>query len=142
MLALALRPKGRGPYMVDFSLPILVLDDLHTMTRIVDSMLRKCGFTQIEQVHDASAALQRLRERTFLMVLSDREMPQMSGLDFVRAVRGDASIRSVPIVIMSASSAPQDAEEAIAAGANTFLTKPFTLSTLRDVIGSLLRPTG
>lgn len=118
----------------------MVVDDLHTMTRIVDSMLRKCGFTQIEQVHDGATALEMLRDRTFLLVLSDREMPEMTGLDLVRAVRADARIRSVPFVIMSASAQPKDAEEAIAAGANTFLTKPFNLTTLRDVIVNLLRP--
>lgn len=126
--------------MVDFSLPVLIVDDLHTMTRIVDSMLRKCGFTRIEQVHDGATALQRLRDRTFLLVLSDWEMPEMTGLDLVRAVRADATIRSVPFIIMSASAKPQDAEEAIAAGANTFLTKPFNLTTLRDVIVNLVRP--
>jgi len=126
--------------LVDFSLPIMVVDDLRTMTRIVDSMLRKCGFAQVEQVHDAATALRMLRDRTFLLVLSDREMPEMTGLDLVRAVRADACIRSVPFVMMSASAEPKVAEEAIAAGANTFLTKPFNLTTLRDVIGSLLRP--
>jgi two-component system chemotaxis response regulator CheY len=103
-------------------------------------MLRKCGFTDVEQVHSGEAALQKLRGRSFLLVLSDREMPEMTGLDLVRAVRADARIRSVPFVIMSASAKPEDAAEAIAAGANTFLTKPFNLTTLRDVIVNLLRP--
>ena len=125
--------------MTDFSQPVLVLDDVHTMTRIVDSMLRKCGFTNVEQVHDAATALQKLRTQPYLFVISDREMPGMSGLDFVREVRADSKIGYLPIIMMSASSNSQLAEEAIAAGANAFLNKPFTLTTLRDVFVQVLR---
>jgi len=125
--------------LTDFSQPVLVLDDVHTMTRIVDSMLRKCGFTNVEQVHDAATALQKLRTQPYLFVISDREMPGMSGLDFVREVRADSKIGYLPIIMMSASSNSQLAEEAIAAGANAFLNKPFTLTTLRDVFVQVLR---
>lgn len=125
--------------MVDFAQPVLVVDDLTTMTRIVDAMLRKCGFSVIEQVHDAAAALQRIKDRPFLFVLSDREMPNMTGIDLVRAVRADAKTAYVPFIMMSASNAPKDAEAAIAAGANTFITKPFSQTTLQDVIANLLR---
>ncbi len=125
--------------MIDFSQPVLVLDDVHTMTRIVDSMLRKCGFTTVEQVHDAATALQKLRAETYLFVISDREMPGMMGLDFVREVRADSKINYLPIIMMSANSNSKLAEEAIAAGANAFLTKPFTLTTLRDVLVQVLR---
>ena len=102
--------------MVDYVDPVLVVDDLNTMTRIVDGMLRKCGFTNVDQ------------------------MPGMNGLELARAIRADPKIRSVPVVIMSASSEPQHAEAAIAAGANFFMTKPFNLTTLKDVITQLMRP--
>lgn len=125
--------------MADLSQPILVLDDLNTMTRIVDAMLRKCGFTNIEQVHDAATALIRMREQTFMLVLSDREMPEMNGIDFVRAVRADPGIRGTPVIMMSASDDPKHAETAIAAGASVFLKKPFNLTTLRDAVAHLLR---
>ncbi len=110
-----------------------------TMTRIVDSMLQKCGFTTIEQVHDVAKALQRVRAQRYLFVISDREMPGMTGLDFVREVRADSKIGRLPIIMMSANSNSKLAEEAIAAGANAFLTKPFTLTTLRDVFVQILR---
>jgi two-component system chemotaxis response regulator CheY len=110
------------------------------MTRIVDGMLRKCGFTNVDQVHDGPTALQKLREKPYLFVVTDREMPGMNGLELARAIRADPKIRSVPVVIMSASSEPQHAEAAIAAGANFFMTKPFNLTTLKDVITQLMRP--
>jgi CheY-like chemotaxis protein len=100
--------------LVDYVDPVLVVDDLNTMTRIVDGMLRKCGFTNVDQVHDGPTALQKLREKPYLFVVTDREM--------------------------SASSEPQHAEAAIAAGANFFMTKPFNLTTLKDVITQLMRP--
>ena len=126
--------------MVDYVDPVLVVDDLNTMTRIVDGMLRKCGFTNIETAHDGPTALQKLREKSFLFVITDREMPGMNGLELVREIRADPKIRSVPLVIMSASSEAQHSEAAMAAGANFFMTKPFNLTTLKDVITQLMRP--
>jgi two-component system chemotaxis response regulator CheY len=134
-------PDGGGLTLVDYVDPVLVVDDLNTMTRIVDGMLRKCGFTNIDQVHDGPTALQKLREKSYLFVITDREMPGMNGLELAREIRADPKIRSVPLVIMSASSEAQHAEAAMAAGANFFMTKPFNLTTLKDVITQLMRPT-
>jgi len=126
--------------LVDYVDPVLVVDDLNTMTRIVSGMLQKCGFTNIDQVHDGPTALQKLREKSYLFVITDREMPGMNGLELVREIRADPKIRSVPLVVMSASSEAQHAEAAMAAGANFFMTKPFNLTTLKDVITQLMRP--
>lgn len=126
--------------MVDYVDPVLVVDDLNTMTRIVDGMLRKCGFSNIDQVHDGPTALQKLREKSYLFVITDREMPGMNGLELAREIRADPKIRNVPLVIMSASSEAQHAEAAMAAGANFFMTKPFNLTTLKDVLTQLMRP--
>jgi len=126
--------------LVDYVDPVMVVDDLNTMTRIVDSMLRKCGFVNIEQVHDGPTALQKLREKPFLFVMTDREMPGMNGLELVREIRNDPKIRSVPVIMMSASSDTKLADAAISSGANFFLTKPFNQTTLKDVITQLMRP--
>jgi two-component system, chemotaxis family, chemotaxis protein CheY len=126
--------------LVDYVDPVLVVDDLNTMTRIVDGMLRKCGFSNIDQVHDGPTALQKLREKSYLFVITDREMPGMNGLELAREIRADPKIRNVPLVIMSASSEAQHAEAAMAAGANFFMTKPFNLTTLKDVLTQLMRP--
>ena len=61
------------------------------MTRIVDGMLRKCGFTNVEQCHDGPTALQKLREKPFLFMMTDRETPGMNGLELVREIRADPS---------------------------------------------------
>jgi two-component system chemotaxis response regulator CheY len=85
--------------LVDYVDPVLVGDDLNTITRIVDGMLRKCGFTNVEQCHDGPTALQDLREKQFLFMMTDREMPGMNGLELVREIRGDPKIRCVPIIM-------------------------------------------
>jgi two-component system, chemotaxis family, chemotaxis protein CheY len=118
--------------LVDYVEPVLVVDDLNTMTRIVEGMLRKCGFQNVDQCHDGPTALQKMREKSYLFVITDREMPGMNGLELAREIRGDPKIRSVPLVIMSASSEAKHAEAAMAAGANFFMTKPFNLTTGRD----------
>ena len=73
-------------------------------------------------------------------MMTDREMPGMNGLELVREIRADSKIRNVLSIMMSASSEAQHAEAAIAAGANFFTTKPFNLTTLKDVITQLMRP--
>jgi len=103
---------------------VLVVDDLNTMTRIVYGMLRKCGFANVDQVHDGPTALQKLREKSYLFVVGDREMPGMNGLELAREIRADPKIRNVPLVIMSASSEPQHAEAAIAAAAGSQSISP------------------
>jgi two-component system chemotaxis response regulator CheY len=125
--------------MVDFSQPILVVDDLKTMTNIVESLLRKCGFTNIEQVNDPNAALQKIQANHYLLVVSDGEMPDMNGLDLLRQVRAGPKFAQVPFIIMSANTGPRYAEAAMTAGANAFLTKPFSATTLRDVIVQIFR---
>jgi PleD family two-component response regulator len=67
--------KGRDLTLVDYADPVLVVDELNTMTRIVDGMLRKGGFTNVKQLHDEPTALQKLRKKPFLFVMSDRQMP-------------------------------------------------------------------
>jgi two-component system, chemotaxis family, chemotaxis protein CheY len=105
-------------------------------------MLRKCGSANVDQVHDGPTALQKLREKSYLFVVSDREMPGMNGLELAREIRADPKIRNAPLVIMSASSEPQHAEAAIAAGAKFFMTKPFNLTTLKVVIRQSLQSGG
>ena len=126
--------------MIDFSQPVLVVDDLKTMTRIVDSMLRKCGFKNIEQVNDGKTALQRLKSELFLFVVADGEMPEMTGLELLGQVRAQSNFSGIPFIVMSANTEARYAEAAIAAGANAFLTKPFSLTTLQDVLKQLLQP--
>jgi len=125
--------------LVDFSQPVLVVDDLKTMTRIVDSMLRKCGFSNIEQVHDGRTALQRLQSQFYLFVVTDGEMPEMTGLELLGKARAQSIFRHVPFIVMSANTDARYAEAAMAAGASAFLTKPFSVTTLQDVLKQLLR---
>jgi two-component system chemotaxis response regulator CheY len=127
--------------MVDFAQPILVVDDLKTMTNIVESLLRKCGFTNIEQVNDPNAALEKIQAKRYQLVVSDGEMPDMNGLELLREVRTNSKYAHVPFIIMSANTGPRYAEAAMAAGANAFLTKPFSATTLRDVIVQIFRTT-
>jgi hypothetical protein len=68
-------PKARDLTLVEYVDPVLVVDELNAMTRIVDGMLRKGGFTNVKQLHDEPTALQKLRKKPFLFVMSDREMP-------------------------------------------------------------------
>jgi len=126
--------------LIDLSQPVLVVDDHKTMTRILDTMLRKCGFSNIDQVNDGQTAFERLQRQSYQFVLSDGEMPGMSGLDLVKKIRAEAQFKSIPFVLVSANTDAKYAEAAMAAGASAFLTKPFSVTTLQDVLKQLLRP--
>src|SRR5262245_65138800 len=84
----------KGMILVDAVDPVLVVDDLTTMTRIVDGMLRKCGFTNVEQCHDGPTALQKLRENAFLFMMTEREMRGENRRELVRELRADTKIRN------------------------------------------------
>src|SRR5215510_1198216 len=102
-------PEGGDLTLLDYVDPVLVVDDLNTMTRIVDGMLRKCGFVNVDQVHDGPTALQKLREKPYLFVVTDREMPGMNGLELAREIAAEPKVPRLLIVIMAVSFEPQNA---------------------------------
>jgi two-component system chemotaxis response regulator CheY len=116
---------------MDVSLPVLVVDDSPTMTTIISKLVRDVGFTDIDQVNDGPAALNRLREKTYGLLLSDWDMRPMNGTELTQHVRNDPKNSAIPIIMITAK---VDADEAWLSGADGFLTKPFKVNDLREKI--------
>ena len=125
---------------VDRSLPILIVDDYKTMLRIIRNLLHQLEFTNIDDASDGSAALQRLRERPYGLVISDWNMQPMTGLELLREVRADPRLWSTPFIMITAESKTENVLAAKEAGVSNYIVKPFNAETLRAKIASVLAP--
>jgi len=114
------------------NMKFLVVDDFSTMRRIVRNLLKELGFTNIEEAEDGVDALSKLRGGNFEFVVSDWNMPNMTGIDLLRAIRADASLKHLPVLMVTAEAKKENIIEAAKAGANGYVVKPFTAATLDE----------
>ena len=124
---------------IPFDTRVLVVDDFESMRRIVGQLLRDMGFRDVTLADDGATALALLRQDAFGLLLTDWHMPQMDGLDLVRAVRADPRLNAIPILMVSAEATREQIIEAVRAGVNGYVVKPFTPQILRAKIGKLFQ---
>lgn len=125
---------------VDFNMKILIVDDFKTMLRIVDGLLRQLGFKNILEATDGKMALEKLKSEKFDMILSDWNMEPMSGFDLLKAVRADADLKAIPMILITAESKPENIIAAKQAGVNNYIVKPFNAVTLKEKLTAVLGP--
>ena len=123
---------------MDKKIPILIVDDYKTMLRIVRNLLKQLGFDNVDEATDGSAALAKLKEKQFGLVISDWNMQPMTGLDLLRAVRADAELKSMPFIMITAESKTENVVAAKEAGVSNYIVKPFNAETLKTKIESVL----
>ena len=123
---------------VDKSTPILVVDDYQTMIRIVRNLLQQLGFDNVDEASDGAAALAKLRQGDFGLVISDWMMEPMNGLELLRQVRADPKLQALPFIMITAENRAERVAKAEQAGANGYIVKPFTAETLRDRIARVM----
>jgi two-component system, chemotaxis family, chemotaxis protein CheY len=121
---------------VDTSQSVLVVDDFRTMTAIIRRLLLEVGFADVDDAPDGSAALKKLREKNYKLVVSDWEMKPMTGPQLVQEIRKTPDRADTRIILMTAYKFPQD--ELKVAGADGYLLKPFSPVALRDKIEKVL----
>lgn len=113
---------------------ILIVDDFSTMRRIIKNLLRDLGFSNIQEADDGVTALPILREGDFDLLVTDWNMPDMSGIDLVQEIRKDARLASLPVLMVTAEAKRDQIVEAAHAGINGYVVKPFTAETLKEKI--------
>ncbi len=116
---------------------ILVVDDFSTMRRIIKNLLRDLGFTNTEEADDGVTALPMLQTGRFDFLVTDWNMPGMTGLDLLKEVRKDANLVSMPVLMVTAESKREQIIEAAQAGVNGYVVKPFTAATLQEKIDKI-----
>lgn len=115
------------------NMKILVVDDFSTMRRIVRNLLKELGFVNIQEAEDGVDALAKLRtDYNFQFVVSDWNMPNMTGIDLLRAIRADEQLKHLPVLMVTAEAKRENIIEAAQAGASGYVVKPFTAGTLNE----------
>lgn len=117
---------------IDTSLRVLVVDDFATMRRIVKGVLKQLGFSDIIEAEDGSLALDLLQKEKVGLIVSDWNMPNMTGLDLLKAVRGDDSMKGIPFIMVTAEGQKENVVEAVKAGVSNYIVKPFTPETFNE----------
>ena len=119
------------------SLKFLVVDDFSTMRRIVRNLLKELGFTNVEEAEDGAVALGKLQEGNFEFVVSDWNMPNMDGLTLLQNVRGDARLKTLPFLMITAEAKKENIIAAAQSGASGYIVKPFTAATLSEKLAKI-----
>ncbi len=125
--------------MADVNMKFLVVDDFSTMRRIVKNLLKDLGYTNVQEAEDGVDALSRLRGGDFDFVVSDWNMPNMTGIDLLRAIRADATLKHLPVLMVTAEAKRENIIEAAQAGANGYVVKPFTAATLDEKLKKIFQ---
>jgi two-component system chemotaxis response regulator CheY len=100
--------------------------------------LKQIGFTNVDEAADGSSALQKMRLKKYGLVISDWNMEPMTGIQFLRAVRQDASLKETPFIMVTAESKTENVVEAKNAGVSNYIVKPFNSDTLKGKIAGVL----
>jgi two-component system chemotaxis response regulator CheY len=111
---------------------ILIVDDFSTMRRIIKNLLRELGFTNTTEADDGKTALPILQKQEFDFLVTDWNMPGMTGLELLKAVRADERLAKLPVLMVTAERKRENIVDAAEAGVNGYIVKPFTAATLRE----------
>lgn len=128
--------------MPDKNLRILVVDDFPTMRRIVKGLLAELGYRNIAEAEDGQKALSVLHSQPIDFVVTDWNMPNMQGIDMLRAIRSHPKLRAIPVLMVTAEAKREQIIEAAQAGVNGYVIKPFTGVTLKEKIGKIFERLG
>jgi len=120
-------------------LKFLIVDDFSTMRRIVRNLLKEAGYANADEAEDGAAALQKLRNAAFDFVVTDINMPNMNGFELLTNIRQDASLKHLPVLMITAEARKEDIVMAAQAGASGYIVKPFTKATLEEKVGKILQ---
>lgn len=128
--------------MADKNLKFLIVDDFSTMRRIVRNLLKELGYTNADEAEDGVVALQKLKSGGFQFVVSDWNMPNMTGIELLRAIRADANLKHLPVLMVTAEAKKENIIEAAQAGASGYVVKPFTAATLEEKLNKVFEKHG
>lgn len=124
---------------MDVSIKILIVDDTYSMRRIVANTLRSLGFKNCVDVESAEAALSLLKRESFDLIMSDWNMPGMSGLEFLQKVRSSPEHKHIPFMMVTAEGNKENVISAVKAGVSQYIVKPFSKEQLEKKIGLIFK---
>ncbi len=117
----------------------LIVDDFSTMRRIVRGLLKEMGCNNADEAEDGVVALNMLKAQRYDFVVSDINMPNMNGFDLLKAVKADATLKHLPVLMVTAEARKEDIVLAAQSGAAGYIVKPFTKATLEEKVQKILQ---
>ncbi|VAX18886.1 Chemotaxis regulator - transmits chemoreceptor signals to flagellar motor components CheY [hydrothermal vent metagenome] len=124
---------------LDPNLRVLVVDDFATMRKIEKNILGQLGIKNVDEADDGTTALPKVQQNQYDIILLDWNMPQMSGLELLKAIRADPNTKNVPIVMVTAEALKDNIVAAAQAGVNDYIVKPFTAAVLEEKLVKVLK---
>ena len=117
---------------MDLSMTVLVVDDFATMRRILKNIFRQLGFENVIETDDGTTALEALKKNKIDLIVSDWNMPKMTGLELLKTVRASDEYKGIPFLMVTAEAQKQNVLEAVQAGVSNYVVKPFTAEQISD----------
>ncbi|TWI02809.1 two-component system chemotaxis response regulator CheY [Luteimonas cucumeris] len=121
---------------------ILIVDDFSTMRRIIKNLLNDLGYTNTAEAEDGNSALATLAQGPFDFVVTDWNMPGMTGIELLKAIRADERFKALPVLMVTAEAKREQIIEAAQCGVNGYIIKPFTAQTLEEKLGKIFERLG
>lgn len=128
--------------MADKNMKFLIVDDFSTMRRIIRNLLKELEFTNADEAEDGVVALNKLHGGNFDFVVSDWNMPNMTGLELLKAIRADTTLKHLPVLMVTAEAKKENIIEAAQAGASGYVVKPFTAAVLEEKLNKIFEKMG
>lgn len=127
--------------MLDHNAKILVVDDFSTMRRIVKNLLKELGYNHIDEAEDGVIAFQKIQNINYDFIISDWNMPNMSGIELLKTIRSSTNpaIKALPLLMVTAEAKKENIVEAATSGASGYVVKPFTAATLEEKINKIFK---
>lgn len=115
---------------------VLVVDDLSSLRSLIKAVIKDLGAYAVDEASNGVVALQKLKQQRYDLVISDWNMPMMSGIELLGAIRNDDALKTIPVIMLTAGTTKDNVQNAVSLGINGYITKPFTPEQL---ISSLKR---
>ncbi len=116
----------------------LVVDDSSTMRRIIINTLNKLGYQDVVEAGNGREGIERLSDGAIDLVITDWNMPEMNGIEFIRSLRALDGRQNLPVLMVTTNAAKDDIVEALRAGVTSYVVKPFTPDTIKEKIDAVL----
>ena len=123
--------------MPDKNMKILIVDDFSTMRRIIRNILKQLEFINVEEAEDGSVAFEKLKDADYDLLITDWNMPNMTGLDLLKAIRANEKLKDLKVLLVTAEAEKENIIQAAQAGANEYVVKPFTADVLGQKINKI-----
>jgi two-component system chemotaxis response regulator CheY len=124
---------------IDYRMKVLVVDDFATMRKIVRNILKQIGFENIAEAEDGHVALQVIKHETVGLVVTDWNMPNLNGIELLKHIRQNPQTSKLPVLMVTAEGLKDNVLEAVKAGVNNYVVKPFTAEVFQEKIEAIFK---